>query len=116
MNETNLTALDFASEPENFSTLFEESMQEQNLVPGSLIKAEVIDITPDHVVVNAGLKSEARLPRVDFLNLQGELEAKVGDTVEVILKCVANGLGVTTLSREQAKKEEQGIQCHCEEP
>lgn len=89
-----------------FSTLFEDSLKTFSMVPGTLISGEVIEITHDFVIVNAGLKSESLIPIEQFKNAQGELEIKIGDDVEVVLEAVENGQGETRLSREKAKRAE----------
>jgi small subunit ribosomal protein S1 len=89
-----------------FSKLFEESLKTFSMVPGTLVIGDVIDITSDHVIVNAGLKSESVIPIEQFKNAQGECEVKIGDEVEVILEAVENGNGETKLSREKAKRAE----------
>ncbi len=89
-----------------FARLFEESLKTFSMVPGTLVTGEVIEITNDYVVVNAGLKSESVIPVEQFKNAQGELEVKVGDEVEVVLEAVENGNGETRLSREKAKRAE----------
>jgi len=89
-----------------FSRLFEDSLKTFSMVPGTLVTGEVIEVTNDYVIVNAGLKSESVIPVEQFKNAQGELEVKVGDSVEVILEAVENGNGETRLSREKAKRAE----------
>jgi small subunit ribosomal protein S1 len=64
----------------------------------------VVDVTPDVVIVNVGLKSEAVIPLEQFKNERGELEVKAGDSVEVALDSVEDGTGETRLSREKAKR------------
>jgi small subunit ribosomal protein S1 len=56
--------------------------------------------------VHAGLKSEAVIPREQFLNDAGELEIQIGDSVKVSLESVEDGFGETKLSREKAKRAE----------
>ncbi len=89
---------------ESFAELFEESLAFTNMKPGTIVNGTVIDITPDVVVVSAGLKSEGVIPIEQFKGPDGELEVKVGDVVEVTLDAVENGLGETRLSREKAKR------------
>ena len=89
---------------ESFAELFEESIANTQLNAGAMIIGTVIDITNDTVIVNAGLKSEGVIPRVQFLNMDGELEVAVGDQVEVALDAVEDGFGATRLSREKAKR------------
>ena len=91
---------------ESFAELFEESLLNVDMTPGTLVMGEVVDIDSDWVTVNAGLKSEAVIPRVQFLNDNNELEIKIGDTVKVALEAVEDGFGETRLSREKAKRAE----------
>ncbi|MEK9896166.1 MAG: S1 RNA-binding domain-containing protein, partial [Burkholderiaceae bacterium] len=71
---------------------------------GEVITAAVVRIDHNHVVVNAGLKSEAFVPIEEFKNDQGELEVNVGDYVSVAIDAVENGYGDTLLSRDKAKR------------
>ncbi|MDD3517070.1 MAG: 30S ribosomal protein S1 [Chromatiales bacterium] len=89
---------------ESFAQLFEESMAFTPMKPGTILNATVIEIRPDMVVVNAGLKSEGVIPAEQFKNERGELEVKVGDVVEVALDSLEDGFGETRLSREKAKR------------
>ncbi len=89
---------------ESFAALFEESLKRAEMRAGEVITAEVVRIDHNHVVVNAGLKSEAYIPLSEFKNDQGELEVQVGDFVAVAVEAVENGYGDTILSREKAKR------------
>ncbi|CAI8183390.1 MAG: 30S ribosomal protein S1 [Marinobacterium sp. xm-d-530] len=91
---------------ESFAELFEESLQELAMTPGTLVTGTVVDIDADWVTVNAGLKSEAVIPRSQFLNDANELEINIGDDVKVALEAVEDGFGETKLSREKAKRAE----------
>lgn len=90
---------------ESFAELFEQSLAQTEMKPGSLIKGQVVDIRNDMVIVAAGLKSEGVIPASQFLNMAGELEIAIGDEVEVALDTVEDGFGETKLSREKAKRE-----------
>ena len=87
-----------------FEVLFENSVKDIDMTPGSMVNAKVIEIRNDYIVINAGLKSEGIIPKNQFLDSNGELEIKIGDTVEVILDMVEDGYGETILSREKAKR------------
>ncbi len=89
---------------ESFAALFEESLKLADMRVGEVISAEVVRIDFNHVVVNAGLKSEAYVPIEEFKNDQGELEVQVGDFVSVAVEAVENGYGDTILSRDKAKR------------
>ena len=89
---------------ESFAALFEESLKRSEMRTGEVITAEVVRIDFNHVVVNAGLKSESYIPIEEFKNDQGELEVQVGDYVSVAIDAVENGYGDTILSRDKAKR------------
>ncbi len=89
---------------ESFAQLFEESLASQKIKPGAILMGRIVDIGPDVVLVNAGLKSEAVIPVEQFKNDRGEIEVAVGDDVEVALDSVEDGNGETRLSREKAKR------------
>jgi len=89
---------------ESFAALFEESLKRAEMRSGEVITAEVVRIEHNHVVVNAGLKSEAYVPIAEFKNDQGEIEVQVGDFVSVAIDSVENGFGDTLLSRDKAKR------------
>jgi len=95
---------------ESFAELFEESLKELDMQPGSIVTGTVVDIDSDWVTVNSGLKSEAVIPRSQFLNEKGELEVAIGDTTQVSLEAVEDGFGETRLSREKAKRAESWIE------
>ncbi|HEX4648979.1 MAG TPA: 30S ribosomal protein S1 [Steroidobacteraceae bacterium] len=89
---------------ESFAQLFEQSLANQRIRPGMILTGLVVDVTPDVVIVNVGLKSEAVIPLEQFKNERGEVEVKAGDNVEVALDSVEDGTGETRLSREKAKR------------
>lgn len=94
---------------ESFAQLFEESLNEIETRPGSIVRGVVVAIDKDVVLVDAGLKSESAIPVEQFKNAQGELEIQVGDEVDVALDAIEDGFGETLLSREKAKRHEAWI-------
>jgi ribosomal protein S1 len=90
---------------ESFAELFEKSQTDlAKLKPGAIVTGTVVEVRPDVVVINAGLKSEGIVPIEQFKNEAGEIEVAVGDTVKVALDSIENGFGETVLSREKAKR------------
>jgi small subunit ribosomal protein S1 len=85
---------------ESFAELFEQSLHQINLQPGAVINATILDIQPDFITVNAGLKSDAIIPVNEFR----EETLNLGDQVEVVVETVENGFGETKLSREKARR------------
>ena len=91
---------------ESFAALFEASELNLNVEKGAVIQGIVVSIDSDWVTVDTGLKSEGIVSRAEFLNEQRELEVQVGDTVDVVVEALDNGMGQTVLSREKAKRAE----------
>lgn len=89
---------------ESFAEMFEQSLSQANMKPGSIIPGTIVDIRGDVVIVNAGLKSEGVIPVEQFYNDSGELEITIGDEIDVALDAVEDGFGETRLSREKAKR------------
>jgi len=104
--DVNLKLLKIINMTESFAQLFEESLQNIETRPGSIVRGTVVAIDKDVVLVDAGLKSESAIPVEQFKNAQGELEIQVGDEIDVALDAVEDGFGETILSREKAKRHE----------
>jgi len=89
---------------ESFADLFAQSLAETRMKPGTIVQGTVVEVRPDFIIVNAGLKSEGVIPAEQFRNARGEIEIAVGDIVDVALDAVEDGFGETRLSREKAKR------------
>ncbi len=87
---------------ESFETLLEESFAGLIMRPGELIMGNIVAANDDYITINAGLKSDAEIPTIEFKNSAGEIVVKVGDQVEVALESVEDGNGTTRMSRQQA--------------
>src|SRR3990167_7323698 len=91
---------------ESFSQLFEESVKNVDMRQGALIQGLVVNIDPEYVTVNVGLKSEGPIPVAEFKHSP----VAVGDTVEVVLESPENGFGETRLSHEKAMRARAWVQ------
>ena len=89
---------------ESFAELFEQSEIENKMRPGAILKGVVVRVSDDYITVNAGLKSESRIPIEQFREEAQSVELVVGDEVEVALDTVEDGFGSTRLSREKARR------------
>ena len=89
---------------ESFAQLFEESLNETPMVPGTVVTGTVVRVEKDYVVVSAGLKSESIIPIEQFTDERGKIEVAVGNEVKVALDTVEDGFGTTRFSRERAKR------------
>lgn len=84
------------------------------MVPGTMLKGRIVEITKDHVVVDVGLKSEGIVPIEEFSDpSQIVLEAEI----EVLLDQSEDDNGQIVLSREKAERMRQWefILEHCAE-
>ncbi|HEV2008748.1 MAG TPA: 30S ribosomal protein S1 [Burkholderiales bacterium] len=93
-----------AGSNESFAAMFEESLARKEMRIGEVITAEVVRVDANHVVVNAGLKSESYIPAEEFHNDRGEIEVNPGDFVQVAIDALEDGFGETRLSRDKAKR------------
>ncbi|MCK9469274.1 MAG: S1 RNA-binding domain-containing protein, partial [Porticoccaceae bacterium] len=91
---------------ESFAELFEQSLKNVEMAPGSIVTGVVIDIDKDWVTIHAGLKSEGVIPVSQFFDDNGQFSLEIGDEVQVALETVEDGFGATRLSREKARRAE----------
>ena len=89
-------------ESEDFQTLYEESLK--TLEEGQILSGIVMDITPDHVTVDVGYKSEGQIPMQEFLKRDKKVDVKIGDRIDVLLEKKESEEGLLTLSKEKADK------------
>jgi small subunit ribosomal protein S1 len=89
-------------ESEDFQTLYEESLK--TLEEGQILRGIVVDITPDHVTVDVGYKSEGQIPMQEFLKKDKKVDVKIGDRIDVLLEKKESEEGLLTLSKEKADK------------
>lgn len=79
-------------------TKIEESPQ---MIPGSILKGRIVEITKDHVVVDVGLKSEGLVPINEFSDPSTLI---LDAEVEVLLDQTEDDRGQIVLSREKAER------------
>jgi small subunit ribosomal protein S1 len=89
-------------EPEDFQTLYEESLK--TLEEGQILRGIVVDITPDHVTVDVGYKSEGQIPMQEFLKRDKKVDVKIGDRIDVLLERKESEDGLLILSKEKADR------------
>ena len=74
----------------------------KELKPGNLVQGKVIKVSPTHVLVDIGYKSEGIIPAEDFDRPQDMKNFKEGDDVEAILEKSNMKEGYILLSRKKA--------------
>lgn len=93
---------------ESFAQLFEENLSKMELAPGAIFDGIVLHINEEKglVTIDTPFKSEGYVRLEEFLDQDGQLEIKVGDSVPVALEAIEDGWGETRLSRQKAKRQE----------
>ena len=94
---------------ESFASLFESEYSNFDIKPGSIVPGTVVSIDKDWVIVDTSMKSEAVIPRSEFVIAGGEIHVKEGDTVDVAVEAFEDGFGETKLSRERARRIEDWL-------
>jgi small subunit ribosomal protein S1 len=84
-----------------FETLFEESLR--SVKPGGVVKGTIVGITATHVLIDVGYKSEGQIPIQEFMDRQGNVQAKVGEQVDVYFDSSEGANGGIVLSRQRAE-------------
>lgn len=89
-------------ETENFMELYEESLK--SIQEGEVVEGEIVQVDKEYVLVDIGYKSEGQIRIHEFIDPEGNLTAKVGDKVEVLLERREDDEGIIRLSKEKAAK------------
>jgi small subunit ribosomal protein S1 len=92
-------AEDFASALESFTTESEEAVREDKVPKGTVLK-----LTPTHVVVDIGAKSEGMLPLSEVLDHEGKPRFQPGDEIDVMRDKGETQEGYINLSHQKAQK------------
>lgn len=90
---------DFAAALETFTTETEETVGEDMIVKGTVLK-----ITPTHVVVDIGAKSEGMLPIAEVLDHEGKPRYQPGDEIDVMREKGETEEGYINLSHQRAQR------------
>lgn len=93
---------------ESFADLLNETLGEEGLIEGSVLRGLVVNVTADFVMVDVGLKSEGLVPSKEFTGA-GEQIPAIGDEVDVYVDRYEDRNGQVVLSREKARREEAWV-------
>jgi small subunit ribosomal protein S1 len=91
---------DFAAALESFTAEAEEAAANDDKV----IKGTVLKLTPTHVVVDIGTKSEGMLPLSEVMDHEGNPKFKPGDEIEVMREKGHAEEGYVNLSHQKAQR------------
>ena len=91
-------------EEENFAALFEESLNQEEVKEGDILKGTVIAVGKDFAIIDIGYKSEGQIPLDEFRGADGTVEVAPGEVVDVLLESRENEAGMCVLSKEKADR------------
>ncbi|MBI5892707.1 MAG: 30S ribosomal protein S1 [Deltaproteobacteria bacterium] len=88
-------------EDTSFANLYEGSLKQsiKELEAGKVIKAKVVHVSSDTVLVDIGHKSEGSISAKEFIDDNGNISVKVGDEIELFLENTEDENGNLILSR-----------------
>ena len=89
------------TEPEDFASMFEASIQAKRIEKGQTLEGRVVGIGPEVAFVDVGGKGEATIEVDELKDADGRLEVSVGDRIQAVVVSTAGGL---VLSRKLARK------------
>src|SRR5919202_194751 len=92
-------AEDFAAALETFTTEAEEAVGEDRVIRGTVLK-----LTPTHVVVDIGAKSEGMLPISEVMDHEGKPRFQPGDEIDVMREKGETEEGYINLSHQKAQR------------
>lgn len=90
------------SNEEDFAELVESSFH--TIQEGEVVTGVVVQITPEHVMIDVGSKAEGQVLVEEFLDESGKLSVTVGDEVPVFLEDTDESSGAVRISKHKADK------------
>ncbi|HUP88381.1 MAG TPA: S1 RNA-binding domain-containing protein, partial [Longimicrobiales bacterium] len=84
-------------EAEEMMKMYEDTLS--SIQEGEIVKARVLRVTDNAVILDVGFKSEGSIPREEFKSPDS---LQPGDEVEVFLENLEDGDGVVVLSKKKA--------------
>ncbi|MBF0395989.1 MAG: 30S ribosomal protein S1 [Desulfobacterales bacterium] len=90
------------SEENEWPGMYEESLK--RFEEGQVVKGRIISVDKDYILVDIGYKSEGQIRIQEFKDENGNICAKVGDIVEVMVEWWDEEDETVVLSKEKAEK------------
>ena len=91
-------------ESADIGNLLADMEQLTPIAAGEVVRCTVLKVTDSEVIVDIGLKSEAALPRSEFVTDDGTVTAGAGDVVEVLIESYDEEEGTVRASYQKAAR------------
>lgn len=88
----------------SFEDLLNQSYAKDNVLEGEIVQATVLAVSKDFISVDIGYKSEGLISAHEFPSINGELQIKEGDLIEVMVESREDDSGRLILSKEKADR------------
>ncbi|ADK86068.1 ribosomal protein S1 [Desulfarculus baarsii DSM 2075] len=88
--------------PEELEALYDQSLK--TVQEGEVARGRIIAVEKDYVVVDIGYKSEGQIDIREFTDPDGNVNAEVGQEIDVLLEWTEDEDGTIILSKEKAAK------------
>ena len=87
-----------------FSKLLENDFKDRKLKEGEIVKAKIVEINKNYVILDLRLKMEAMIPVEEFKESNELDKIKVNQTIECFLERVESAKGELIVSYSKAKR------------
>jgi small subunit ribosomal protein S1 len=105
MSDIENNAVEAPLDPEEFERLLDMyDVSFKNFAEGEVVRGTVLRVSENEVIVDVGYKSEGVIAREEFRGEDGQINIKVGDSVDVLLEKTEDKEGYIVLSKEKAEK------------
>ncbi len=105
MSDIENPAVEAPLDPEEFERLLDMyDVSFKNFAEGEVVRGTVLRVSENEVIVDVGYKSEGVIAREEFRGEDGQINIKVGDSVDVLLEKTEDKEGYIVLSKEKAEK------------
>ncbi|MDD3312689.1 30S ribosomal protein S1 [Pseudodesulfovibrio sp.] len=105
MEETK-ESVEMAEMEMNFADALDEYLNSDfgDLDEGTIVSGEVVKVDKDYVLVDVNFKSEGQIPVSEFTEVDGTVNVKIGQKVDVFVARKNEAEGTIYLSRDKAKR------------
>jgi small subunit ribosomal protein S1 len=100
--QTNLDASLLDLDRGEFEEFFNSFLEDSTIKEHTVVKGRVLNISDDWVTVDVGYKAEGVIRISEFSTIDGVLNIKVDDTIDVYLDSMSEETGTLRLSKEKA--------------
>jgi small subunit ribosomal protein S1 len=98
-----------SADPAEVGGMLESMTAPSPIKPGEIMQGRVLKVTEEEVFVDLGLKSEAAVPRAEFLSETGELKVQPGEMIDVWIERFDEHAGILTVSHRKALNEKNWV-------